>query len=627
MEIASKLHLVDWIILSVTLVSIVAYGTYVTRKNANVTDYIKGGNDSKWWTIGLSVMATQASAITFLSTPGQAFHSGMGFVQFYFGLPIAMVIICVVFIPIYHKLKVYTAYEFLEGRFDLKTRSLAAILFLIQRGLAAGITIFAPAIILSAVLGWDLLTLNIIIGFLVIIYTVSGGTKAVNVTQKQQMIIIFIGMLIAFFMIMSQLPENITFTNALEIAGASNKMEVLDFSFDLSNRYTVWTGILGGTFLMLSYFGTDQSQVQRYLSGKSVRESQLGLIFNGLLKVPMQFFILLIGVMVFVFYQFNASPLNFNPTVNDAIANSKYISDYQQLEAEHIQIENTKKLLFIDGFQLEEKQQIQDLNERDLAIKAKSKLIIDKIDKENTLDKIESNDKDYVFIHFILNNLPRGLIGLLLAVILSAAMSSTASELNALASTTAIDLYKRNVKGEKSDAHYVTASKWFTLAWGIVAISIACVANLFENLIELVNIIGSIFYGNVLGIFLLAFFFKKVNGNAVFKAALITQVLICLIFYFGIYNLEAQGLDPIISYLWLNFIGCILVSFFSLLFVFKSINMQSKLTLVITSLAIFKITYDILNDVSLNIIHVVTLIILFFFLGLFNFDKTTINDK
>jgi len=627
MEIASKLHVVDWIILSVTLISIVSYGTYVTRKNANVTDYIKGGSDSKWWTIGLSVMATQASAITFLSTPGQAFHSGMGFVQFYFGLPIAMVIICVVFIPIYHKLKVYTAYEFLEGRFDLKTRSLAAILFLIQRGLAAGITIFAPAIILSAVLGWDLLTLNIIIGFLVIIYTVSGGTKAVNVTQKQQMIIIFIGMLIAFFMIMSQLPENITFTNALEIAGASNKMEVLDFSFDLSNRYTVWTGILGGTFLMLSYFGTDQSQVQRYLSGKSVRESQLGLIFNGLLKVPMQFFILLIGVMVFVFYQFNASPLNFNPTVNDAIASSKYVEEYQQLEAEHIQIENTKKLIFIDGFQLEEKQQIQDLNERDLAIKAKSKLIIDKIDKENTLDKIESNDKDYVFIHFILNNLPRGLIGLLLAVILSAAMSSTASELNALASTTAMDLYKRNVKGEKSDAHYVTASKWCTLAWGIVAISIACVANLFENLIELVNIIVSIFYGNVLGIFLLAFFFKKVNGNAVFKAALITQVLICLIFYFGIYNLEAQGLDPIISYLWLNFIGCILVSFFSLLFVFKLINKQSKLTLVVTSLAIFKITFDILNDVSLNIIHVVTLIILFFFLGFFNFDKTTINDK
>ena len=378
MEIASKLHLIDWVILSITLTFIVAYGTYVTRKNKNVKDYIKGGSDSKWWTIGLSVMATQASAITFLSTPGQAFHSGMGFVQFYFGLPIAMVIICVVFIPIYHKLKVYTAYEFLEGRFDLKTRSLAAILFLIQRGLAAGITIFAPAIILSAVLGWDLLTLNVIIGFLVIIYTVSGGTKAVNVTQKQQMIIIFIGMLIAFYMIMSQLPADITFTKALEIAGASGKMEVLDFSFDLSNRYTVWTGILGGTFLMLSYFGTDQSQVQRYLSGKSVRESQLGLIFNGLLKVPMQFFILLIGVMVFVFYQFNASPLNFNPTAKEAIAKSEYVKEYAQLEKEHINIENTKKEIFANGFQIDEKEQIQSLNKRDLELKTEAKEIIKK---------------------------------------------------------------------------------------------------------------------------------------------------------------------------------------------------------------------------------------------------------
>ena len=547
MEIESKLHLVDWIILSVTLIFIVAYGTYVTRKNTNVTDYIKGGNDTKWWTIGLSVMATQASAITFLSTPGQAFHSGMGFVQFYFGLPIAMVIICVVFIPIYHKLKVYTAYEFLEGRFDLKTRSLAAILFLIQRGLAAGITIFAPAIILSAVLGWDLLTLNIIIGFLVIIYTVSGGTKAVNVTQKQQMIIIFFGMLIAFYMIMSQLPADITFRKALDIAGASGKMEVLDFSFDLNNRYTVWTGFIGGTFLMLSYFGTDQSQVQRYLSGKSVRESQLGMIFNGLLKVPMQFFILLVGVMVFVFYQFNAFPLNFNPKVDDAVKNSKYAADYQSFEKEHIAIENKKKALLIDGFQIEEKEEIQSLNKRDLEIKASAKKIIDKID-ETSIEKIESNDKDYVFIHFILNNLPRGLIGLLLAVILSAAMSSTASELNALASTTAIDLYKRNVKELKSEGHYVTASKWFTLAWGILAILVACVANLFDNLIQLVNIIGSIFYGNVLGIFLLAFFIKFVKGNAVFVAAIITQAIII-----GVFLLDW------LPYLWLNLLGCVLV--------------------------------------------------------------------
>ncbi len=622
MEIASKLHLVDWIVLSITLSFIVVYGTYVTRKNKNVTDYIKGGSDSKWWTIGLSVMATQASAITFLSTPGQAFHSGMGFVQFYFGLPIAMVIICVVFIPIYHKLKVYTAYEFLEGRFDQKTRSLAAILFLIQRGLAAGITIYAPAIILSAVLGWDLLTLNILIGFLVIIYTVSGGTKAVNVTQKQQMVIIFIGMLIAFYMILSQLPVDITFTKALEIAGASNKMKVIDFSSDLSNRYTIWTGILGGTFLMLSYFGTDQSQVQRYLSGKSIRESQMGLIFNGLLKVPMQFFILLIGVMVFVFYQFNPSPLNFNPGANEAVSKSTYRTEYRALTEAHIAIENSKKIIFADGFQTKEKEQIQDLNTRDLALKTRSKEIIDEIDKENPLDKIESNDKDYVFIHFILNNLPRGLIGLLLAVILSAAMSSTASELNALASTTTMDLYRRNVQEEKNEAHFVKASKWFTLLWGLVAISIACVANLFENLIELVNIIGSIFYGNVLGIFLLAFFFKKVNGNAVFKAAIITQVLVCLIFYFGIYRLKSEGLEPVVSYLWLNFIGCILVLFFALLFVYKLINKQSRVILLITFLTILKITYDLLKDVSLNITHIISLIILFFFLGFFNIKNS-----
>ncbi len=547
MDIDSKLHLVDWLVLSLTLIFIVAYGSYVTRKNKNVADFLKGGNDTKWWTIGLSVMATQASAITFLSTPGQAFHSGMGFVQFYFGLPIAMVIICVVFIPIYHKLKVYTAYEFLEGRFDLKTRSLAAVLFLIQRGLAAGITIFAPAIILSAVLGWDLLTLNIIIGVLVIIYTVSGGTKAVSVTQKQQMFVIFLGMFIAFFMIVDQLPENITFGKALEIAGASGKMEVLDFSFDLSNRYTVWTGFIGGTFLMLSYFGTDQSQVQRYLSGKSIRESQLGLIFNGLLKVPMQFFILLVGVMVFVFYQFNSSPLNFNPQIEESVAVSRYAEEYKQLQSAHKRIENDKKALLADGFQRQEKAQLDALNDKDLEIKASARAIIDKIDAES-IDKIESNDKDYVFIHFILNNLPRGLIGLLLAVILSAAMSSTASELNALASTTAMDLYKRNVSKEKSESHFVKASKWFTLLWGVLAILVACVANLFDNLIQLVNIIGSIFYGNVLGIFLLAFFIKYVKGNAVFIAAVITQILIIAVF-----------LLDVLPYLWLNLLGCALV--------------------------------------------------------------------
>ena len=548
MEVDSKLHVIDWLVLATTLLFIVVYGTYVTRKNSNVTDYIKGGNDTKWWTIGLSVMATQASAITFLSTPGQAFHSGMGFVQFYFGLPIAMIIICLVFIPIYHKLKVYTAYEFLEGRFDGKTRTLTAILFLIQRGLAAGITIFAPAIILSAVLGWDLLLLNIIIGFLVIIYTVSGGTKAVNVTQKQQMIVIFLGMLTAFFMIVNQLPEEITFFKALTIAGASDKMQVLDFSFDLNNRYTVWTGLLGGTFLMLSYFGTDQSQVQRYLSGKSVRESQLGLIFNGLLKVPMQFFILLVGVMVFVFYQFNTAPLNFNPKATEAVLHSKYAKEYYDLKLQHNTIEKQKKDLLSDGFQQDEKQMLASLNAQDRELKNQGAVLIDKLNEQKDFKKIESNDKDYVFIHFILNNLPRGLIGLLLAVILSAAMSSTASELNALASTTTIDLYKRNVKEEKSETHFVKASKWFTLLWGILAILVACVANLFDNLIQLVNIIGSIFYGNVLGIFLLAFFIKYVKGNAVFIAAIVTQVIILGIWYIDW-----------LPYLWLNLVGCILV--------------------------------------------------------------------
>jgi SSS family solute:Na+ symporter len=545
--------ILDWSVLLVTLSFIVIYGAWKTKGSKNVKDFIKGGNEAKWWTIGLSVMATQASAITFLSTPGQAFHSGMGFVQFYFGLPLAMIIICVVFIPIYHRLKVYTAYEYLESRFDLKTRTLAAILFLIQRGLAAGITIFAPAIILSAVLGWDLLTLNVIIGVLVIIYTVSGGTKAVSVTQKQQMAIIFIGMFAAFFIIISYLPEDISFSKAIQIAGASGKMEVLDFSFDLSNRYTIWTGFLGGTFLMLSYFGTDQSQVQRYLSGKSIRESQLGLLFNGFLKVPMQFFILFVGVMVFVFYQFNASPLNFNPAATEAVKNSALAEEYLSLEEKHNSISEQKKELqfsFAESPENEEiKAEIMALNKQEIENREEAKEVILQADPTQ-----EVNDKDYVFIHFILNNLPRGLIGLLLAVILSAAMSSTASELNALAATTTMDLYRRNDKKERSDMYYVKTTKWFTLAWGVLAILVASVANLFDNLIQLVNIIGSIFYGNILGIFLIAFFIKMVRGNAVFIAGIITQVLIIAVFQMDI-----------LPYLWLNLLGCLLVVVLSII--------------------------------------------------------------
>ncbi|SIR15403.1 sodium:solute symporter [Maribacter ulvicola] len=560
----------DWIILAGTLLFIVVYGVWKTKGSKNVDDYVRGGNDSKWWTIGLSVMATQASAITFLSTPGQAFHDGMGFVQFYFGLPLAMIIICMVFVPLYHKMKVYTAYEFLEGRFDLKTRSLAAVLFLIQRGLAAGITIFAPSIILSAVLGWDLRTLNIIIGTLVIIYTVSGGTKAVSVTQKQQMFIIMTGMFITFFFILGYLPSDITFSKAMKIAGASNKLEILNFDLDTSSRYTFWSGITGGLFLFLAYFGTDQSQVQRYLSGKSVKESQLGLVFNAVLKIPMQFFILLVGVMVFVFYQYNPSPLNFNPSATQAVMESSYAEDYKLLQQGQVALEAEKRIAqnkFSAALEIKEytaveeaKKQIIRINQKDSTNRIAAKSLI-----KQANDVVESNDKDYVFIHFILNNLPTGLIGLLLAVILSAAMSSTASELNALGTITALDLYKRNRKKENlSEEHYVKASKFFTLIWGIVAILIACVANLFDNLIQLVNIIGSIFYGNVLGIFLIAFFFKFIKGNAVFFAAVITQIIICVIYYYLI-HIYPSGQEKL-GYLWLNFFGAALVIAISFIF-------------------------------------------------------------
>ncbi len=558
------MQLIDWIVLTGTIVFIVWYGVYKSRGSRNVKDYIGGGRDAKWWTIGLSVMATQASAITFLSTPGQAYHDGMGFVQFYFGLPIAMIIICMVFIPIYHKLNVYTAYEYLESRFDRKTRTLTAILFLIQRGLAAGITIFAPAIVLSAVLGWNLTYLTIIIGVLVIIYTVSGGTKAVSVTHKQQMAVIFTGMIVAFFIILSYLPDSVSFQNALEIAGTGGKMDILDYSFDFENRYTLWSGLIGGSFLALSYFGTDQSQVQRYLTGKSVRESQLGMLFNAFLKVPMQFFILLVGVMVFVFYQFNMAPLNFNPAATQTVLNSEYAHQYEDLMLEHEDLQREKNSLSLEFSRNKQnlgsseiaqfETEYARLDKKEKEIREEARTFIDASDKE-----AESNDKDYVFIHFILNNLPKGFIGLLLAVILSAAMSSTASELNALASTTVIDLYKRHHQEEKSEEHYLAASKWFTLMWGVIAIAFASLADLFDNLIQLVNIIGSLFYGNVLGIFLLAFFIKKVKSNAVFIAAIITQAIVLIVF----------ELD-IMPYLWLNVLGCGLV--IALAFAIQMIN-------------------------------------------------------
>ena len=545
---------IDWFILISTISFIVGYGVYKTRKFNTIKDHLKGGGSANWLTVGLSVMATQASAITFLSTPGQAFDEGMGFVQFYFGLPLAIIVVCLVFIPIYHKLKVYTAYEYLEQRFDRKTRTLASILFLIQRGLGAGITIFAPAIILSTILGWDLKILIFTIGLLVIIYTVSGGTKAVSITQKQQMFVIMSGMIIAFFLILNSFPENVNFNNALKLAGLGGKMEIVDFSFDIEKKYTFWSGITGGFFLALSYFGTDQSQVQRYLSGKSIKESQLGLMFNAVLKIPMQFFILLTGVMVFVFFEFNDTPINFNPQVTnylEQVQNKKYIIEKEKFislrkEKRETQLKYIKNNNLLNSNSLDKK--IVELHAEEKKIRQNVKTITNEIAPSS----IESNDLDYIFIFFILNYLPKGLIGLLLAVILSAAMSSTASELNALSTTTVIDLYKRNHLVKKSDNHYLKASKWFTVMWGIIAIIFASIGRLFENLIELVNLIGSLFYGTVLGIFIVAFFFKKIKGNEVFYSACLSQILI--FFIYGYFE---------IGYLWLNFIGAIMTIIFS----------------------------------------------------------------
>ena len=534
------MHQDDWIILISTILFIVIYGAYKTRKNKNIQSFLKGNNTSNWFTIGISVMATQASAITFLSTPGQAYYDGMGFLQFYLGLPLAMIIICMFFVPLYHKLKVYTAYEFLENRFDRKTRTLGAILFLIQRGLAAGITIFAPSIILSTVLGIDLKILNFLVGFLVIVYTVTGGTKAVNITQKQQMFVIFLGLFFVFLFLIERYPENLTVSKFLEYSRSSEKFKILDFSIDPNNRYTFWSGITGGLFLALSYFGTDQSQVQRYISGKSVKEIRLGLIFNGIFKIPMQFFILLLGVMVFVFFEFNKSPVNYNPQVI-SYAQKNYSSDFNKILNEYEDLTFEKRKLQ-QGFLSNDGDfpiQLNSIQKKEKELRTNVKELV-----STNNNSIEENDKDYVFLHFILNYLPKGLIGLLIAVIICAAMSSTASELNALAATTTIDLYKRNHQIKKSERHYLSASKFFTVMWGIIAIVFASFGTLFENLIQLVNIIGSIFYGTILGIFLVAFFFKKITSNSVFWSACLSQTIIFIIFF-----------TTDISYLWLNFIG------------------------------------------------------------------------
>lgn len=556
--------LIDWIVMLGTILGIVSYGVYKTRNINNVKSYLQGDKDLKWWTIGLSIMATQASAITFLSTPGQAYNDGMGFAQFYFGLPIAMVLLAVFVLPIYYRLNVYTAYEYLEGRFDLKMRVLTSFLFLIQRGLAAGITIYAPAIILSTIMGWSLRLTILAIGAVVIFYTVSGGTKAVSVTQKQQMIIILGGMVLAAVLMVFRLPPDISFNDALNVAGKMGKLEVVNVNFDIKDRYNIWTGIFGSVFLFLSYFGTDQSQVQRYLSGRSLTESRLGLLFNGLLKVPMQFLILFVGILVFVFYQFNQPPVHFNNANAELLENSIYQEEYQAFQATHTEIFDAKQAeiqSLLTAIQQKDepaiqgsKERLADLSRQDREVRESVKDLIKK-NKPNA----KVDDKDYVFITYILNYLPIGIVGLLIAVIFSAAMSSTASELSALATTSTIDIYRRLIRREESDQHYLRSSKWLTILWGGLALLFAIKADLFDNLIQAVNYIGSLFYGAILGVFAVAFLLKNVGGNAVFIGTILGEIVV-LIFVF----LERYSYIEL-AYLWLNPIGCLAVMGFSLL--------------------------------------------------------------
>jgi SSS family solute:Na+ symporter len=562
---------IDWIVLLGTLLFIVIYGAWKTRGSTNLESYLKGDNEDKWWGIGISIMATQASAITFLSTPGQAYTDGMRFIQFYFGLPIAMIILSVTFVPIFYKLKVFTAYQFLEERFDLKTRSLTSILFLIQRGLAAGITIYAPAIILSTLLGWNLTITNIFIGLLVIAYTVSGGTKAVTQTQKQQMAVMMGGMFLAGIMVISMLPKDIGFIDALHVAGKMGKLNVVNFDFDLNDRYNFWSGITAALFLFMSYFGTDQSQVQRYLSGKSVTESRLGLMMNGLLKVPMQFIILFIGVMVFVFYQFVQPPIFFNKVEKQKAENSIYAEELKTIENQYTVVFNEKKQeikKLVNAVNAENeaevlvaKTSVVALQEETNKLREDAKAVIKKASPT-----AETNDKDYIFMTYVMDFLPIGMVGLLFAVMFSAAMSSTSSELSALASTTTIDLYKRSINKNATDNHYLKSSKWFTFLWGVLAIVFATYASLFENLIQAVNLLGSLFYGTILGIFIVAFYVKKIKGHAVFYGAILAELCVVYIHYLNENAIAPSFLT--MGYLWYNIVGCGLVVLFGLVLEF-----------------------------------------------------------
>ena len=542
------MSLIDWIVLGLTLSGIVIYGIWKSGKQQNIDQFLVGGRSMPWYTVGLSVMATQASAITFLSAPGQAFSDGMRFVQFYFGLPLAMIVLCITFVPIFSRLKVYTAYEFLEQRFDLKTRALTAFLFLVQRGLSTGITIYAPSIILSAILNINVVYTTLFIGGLVIFYTVYGGTKAVSYTQLLQMSIIFLGMFAAGILVVHLLPAGVGFGKALHLAGKLGRMNVIDWKFDINNRYTVWSGLIGGFFLQLSYFGTDQSQVGRYLTGSSIGQSRLGLIMNGLIKIPMQFLILLIGVLVFVFYQFNQPPLFFNNYEVQQVKQSSYANEYKKLEKQYSDAFEQKKLAANAYFNNNRSQTdlivLKHADSVQTGIRTKAINIIKKTDSKSDA----TNDTNYVFLNFVTHNLPKGLIGLLIAIVFLASMGSTASALNSLASTTVVDIYKRIINPNGSDQNYLNVSRAATIFWGLVCIGMALYAGKMGNLLEAVNQLGSYIYGTILGVFVVAFYLKRIRGNSVFIAAVITELIILW-----------MGLTDQIAYLWLNAIGCFLV--------------------------------------------------------------------
>ncbi len=550
---------IDWIVMSAFLLFVAAFGVWNSRGKKDLNGFILANKSTPWYTITLSIMATQASAITFLSTPGQAYVDGMRFVQFYLGLPIAMVILSVTAVPIFHRLKVYTAYEFLEQRFDVKNRTLGSILFLIQRGLACGFTIFAPSLIISVLLGWDIRFTIFLIGGIVIIYTTTGGTDAVNKTHLLQMGIITVGMGAAFFMIFRLLPSDISILDATHVAGKMGKLNVINFVFDWKDRYNIWSGLIGGTFLALSYFGTDQSQVQRYLSGRSIAQSRFGLLANGVLKIPMQFGILFTGAMIFVFYQFVTPPLFFNSVETANVKNSGYSQSYQQLESQYEQLHQEKQVHIRDMLSALESGEDGDVDHALQRMRRSRSQELDIREEAASLIQLsnpeaDTNDVNYIFLSFVINYLPVGLIGLILAAILSASMSSTAAELNALASVSVIDIYKRVFKQNASDRHYLLASKIATVFWGIYAINFALFANSLGSLIEAVNILGSLFYGAILGIFLVAFYFKKIGGNATFIAAICAELVVLSCHFFSE-----------IPYLWFNVIGCVVLIVLALL--------------------------------------------------------------